>query len=132
MKKINLLLSVAVATLLNSADVNIKQGWQLLGNGSSQTTMNNFKKDSIKTVWSYDNRLNRWNAFSPDENISTIINNNNLIGNLYNIPQNSGFWVSANSADTITIDETKNIKAYNLKNGWQLLGTNNCQPFLRL
>ena len=124
MKKINLLLSVAVATLLNSADVNIKQGWQLLGNGSSQTTMNNFKKDSIKTVWSYDNRLNRWNAFSPDENISTIINNNNSIGNLYNIPQNSGFWVSANSADTVIIDDTKNIKAYNLKNGWQLLGTN--------
>jgi len=86
--------------------------------------MNSFKKDSINTVWKYDTRYNRWSAFSPDENISTIINNNNSIGNLYNIPQNSGFWVSANSADTVIIDDTKNIKAYNLKNGWQLLGTN--------
>ncbi len=123
-----LMLSSIVATtvLLNATEttVDIKQGWQLVGNGSSITTMDNFKKNSIKTIWRYDNSYKRWSAFSSDENILASINSNTSIANLHNIPQNSGFWVNANSDDTITIDETNNIEAYNLKKGWQLLGTN--------
>jgi hypothetical protein len=86
-----------------SESVSISSGWQLLGTSSTLTSMNDFNKSSIKTVWAYDKTTEVWKVFSSNAAINAIIDESATFEHMTGITANSGFWVDAESDDTITL-----------------------------
>ena len=80
-------------SILNNAKLtNNISGWRLLGGGSdiNVTTLNKINS-AINIVWSYNSDV--WSAYSPDEAMQTLINNNGFF-TIKTINTGVGFWVN--------------------------------------
>ena len=117
MKKI-FLSTLTIATLaMASESVSISSGWQLLGTSSTLTSMNDFNKSSIKTVWAYDKTTEAWKVFSPNAAINAIIDASDTFQRMTGISANSGFWVYGESDDTITLGSSYTTPAITYAHG---------------
>ena len=109
MKKIVFGISIFVAmtiSSLNSQNLQIVPGWQLLGTISDVNITKSFNKSCIDIVWKYNTTSKSWSAYSPKNSIQDIINSINNISYLDTISQGVGFWVKANSSCTIDTNLT--------------------------
>lgn len=103
-KSILFVLAGLTATSLSAQEynLNVTAGWQLLGTQNCISDMSVFNKNSISTVWTYDKINNKWQIYTPSQDLTNVaqISGFEIIST---IKENTGFWVGANYDDTITI-----------------------------
>lgn len=105
MKKsiLSILTTLAVSSLsAQEYNVNITAGWQLLGTQNCINDMSVFNKNSISTVWTYDKVKNNWQIYIPSEELNNVAQISS-IEIISSINENTGFWVSANYDDILTL-----------------------------
>lgn len=116
--------SINLPSSNNNSDFNINPGWQLLGTAHGITDMQQFNKESIQTVWSYDTGAKRWAVYSPIAEIMSAVNQITSIDTLSSLGANSGFWVYGTATDIVTISDT-NTNINNIKTQIEELNTLN-------
>ena len=109
------LLLIMMSNFLFSSDVNIKNGWQLLGAQSKITDMSIFNKDGIIGVFSYKN--GSFISYPQDTSFELI---NELLGG-------DGYWLNASKDLTLNFDDSATLEigtiyGVNVVKGWRLLG----------
>jgi hypothetical protein len=85
---------VALVTASNAETLTIeKDGWNLLGSSQAVTPSQYFSDSSkVKVVWSWDNVLKTWKAYSNNTSIKNALTSAN-IPQIETIKAGSGFWV---------------------------------------
>ncbi len=66
-------------------------GWSLVGTGCDINDTSIF--NSVKMVWKYNSQTNRWEGYSPDDQILNIIKDRDDIEQLNSIGSKKGFWI---------------------------------------
>jgi len=88
--------SILLTSTICAKDINIINGWQMKGSDSGFSNMNSFNKNCIDAVWTYDTTNSKWEAYSPNTAMQSLINKSSIV-NLSNLKENDGFWVKGNS-----------------------------------
>ena len=82
----------------------VHPGWQLLG-APKDFNMTEFNKSEIITVWAYDDKTQKWLAYSPNPYLMDLIKKTPNVDVLNRISKYSGFWVFANGFTSIKMEE---------------------------
>ncbi|MGM0519095.1 MAG: PKD domain-containing protein [Campylobacterota bacterium] len=78
--------------LVTEEDIDaIPTGWSLLGSPSEITDLSIFA--NAKMVWTFDETMQQWSAYSPEIAVQNDIDNSTSINTLHTIPKKRGFWV---------------------------------------
>jgi len=104
------------STINNSFSFRIYKGWNLV---SADISADELKNNNIEIVWKYAN--NQWFAYSNDEQIQTLIQKAN-IPTANEFQAQEGIFIKSKGDFNISI-QTDPI-SYNIKQGWNLFGTN--------
>ena len=95
--------------------LNIKTNWNIYAT-SRQINSTNFNNEKIKIVWAFNNKLNRWKAYSYDADTKKLIKNAG-IELIDKISPYEGFWINARGNVTITLqneEEFNSAKVYGI------------------
>lgn len=82
--------------------MHVKSGWHMYAYESDIAPIS-FNNPHIKMVWSYDRTLDKWMAYSQDQNTKILLDTLH-VESMSKIKQNEGFWVysDANTEQNIT------------------------------
>lgn len=125
---LSLVLSGMLASGLNAAtqDLNIKQGWNLLGNSLDNVEVSALS--DMQTSWAWDAATKKWKVYSSDTNIADKINalvTSGQVAKLQTLNGGDGFWVNnATATTTLTLNGETASKTKNIKAGWNLISFN--------
>ena len=124
MKKICLSLVVASLVVNAGQNIDLKEGWNLVASKLNNVKVSSFNNSNISTVWSFDSELQKFGAYSPDEDLLKIIEKYKNEGKLaqFSLNAGDGFWVNAKDSVTITLDgDEVNKVIKSLNKGWNLV-----------
>ena len=97
-----------IDTNRTNTDIDLHNSWQMIGSDIGWSSLNDFNRSEVDSVWMYDGMNRKWKAFSHD-----ITLNEKLalahIGSLKIIPSNRGFWVHSNSDFSIDNNKIEDI-----------------------
>jgi hypothetical protein len=82
-----------IASTIYAKNITLENGWQIKGSNSAFNSMDGFNKSCIDSVWAYDTASNKFKVYSPNTQITNLINTNSKIENLTSLQPNEGFWV---------------------------------------
>jgi len=111
-KLIALLLGGGLA--FSASNIQIYQGWNLLGVGNETINIKAFEdfKDKVTIIWTWDAENQKWKAYSPNPSIQALIEKyagkGALEGVVNKISPFQGFWLLANEAFSINYQDTYN------------------------
>jgi len=120
MKKV---LSVVAALAISASayTLDVQQGWQLKG-ALGNIKASQFKNSNIVSVWSYDSKTGKWEAYMPNSSVDLAKYN---IEDLKTLTSGKGFWINSKKETSLSLDsELVNVDNYKLsfQPGWQLKG----------
>lgn len=78
-----------ISTITSDKIDSLNTGWHLMGTSTLINNLDIF--NNAQTIWKYNNG---WEAYSPNNTIQLLINNNNDIGILKSIEEDKGFWIN--------------------------------------
>lgn len=104
MKKISIIASTLVlfSTIL-SADITIKNGWQLLG-ATQDINTSIFDSTCVDYIWKYD--TSDINNLEWQIHIANAVNYNQTMPEITSLTKGEGYWVKGNADCNITVPET--------------------------
>jgi len=130
MKKLFLILFILISTLFSQTII-FQSGWNFVGFKSNLTitqdaTLNNANNVQISWTYTNNNTGKRWNAFSPDTEVATKINQFQY-NTIERIENYEGVWIYAKKAfeysqSTETL-ESPSIPGSEYYAGWNLLSS---------
>lgn len=78
----------------------LANGWNLKGTVHGYGSMDLFNHPDINTIWKYSD--SKWSIYSPSEDLSSLIANNQNLESLITLEAYDGFWIHAKKAMTIS------------------------------
>ena len=103
-------MSLVLTSLLYSATLDIKKGWNNIGSSEGFSVQNKFESmPEIQSVWRYDNATSSWEFYSPDTDLQATATAAGY-GKIPALSSYSGIWIQS-SADKSIVDFDTNIGA---------------------
>lgn len=93
-----------VASALCAQTLSLHNGWNLRG-AINGIDAKNIKADCIDLVWKFDTINNKWLGFSNKASLDTLLTQENYT-KINHIDHGEGFWVKANGACMVNVQET--------------------------
>ncbi len=102
MKKLAILVISGVTFFATSQEIEVKEGWNLIGSTEKISNMDSFTSDCVKSIWAY--RDNSWSVYHTNKDTSITVNQ------LSSIDIARGFWINAVKNCTISTDTTTDVE----------------------
>ena len=97
--------NINITTVNNTTIPSIKTvaGWSIKGSKKEYINLNDFDKNTINLVWSYNSETEKWSAYSPNPLIAQKIIDNPDVDTLTSLNAQEGFWINSTDITEITL-----------------------------